>query len=248
MEKIIRQVLVHFYVKLIKLCIREVEPQLDSIVIIAPHPDDEIIGLGGFIIQMLRKNKKVHFIFLTDGEESNSFSDKEIIKKERIKLTSEVMNKLHVSDEFVHRLHLPDGAVPRKGNPGFENSVQELLKLVENIKPDAIFSTHYLEHWPFDHLACFELACELTRRITTKTELWLYWVWTWHNLRPWKLLNVFRVKRININDSLAEKKKLVDIYITRKSPKGVPWSGNLPPLMLMPFSNPMEIVEKYDPF
>jgi N-acetylglucosamine malate deacetylase 1 len=248
MEKFLRQFLVYFYIKVVKSCTREVELQFDNIVIISPHPDDEIIGLGGFIIQMLRKNKKIHFIFLTDGEDSNSFPDKERIKKERIKLTSEVMNKLRISDEFVHRLQLPDGAVPRKGTSGFEKSVQVLLELVENIKPDAVFCTHYLEHWPFDHLACFEMACELLRRTTIKTELWLYWVWTWHNLRPWRLLNIFRVKRINIKNSLAEKEKLVDIYISRKSPKGIPWSGNLPALMLMPFSNPMEIVEKYDPF
>ena len=130
-KKYIRQLLVHFYIKLIRLCIREIEPQFDSIVIIAPHPDDEIIGLGGFIIQMLRKKKRIHFIFLTDGEESNSFPDKERIKEERIKLTSEVMNKLKISDEFVHRLHLPDGAIPRKGAPGFEDSVQDLLKIIE---------------------------------------------------------------------------------------------------------------------
>ncbi len=247
MKRVLRQFLVKFYIRIVNLCIREVKVQFDRVVILAPHPDDEIIGMGGFIIQMLQQNKKVHIVFLTDGEESNSFPDKNRIKEERINLSREVLEKLNLPEEYVHRLHLPDSDVPRKGAKGFEDAVKKILKIVDDIEPNAIFSTHYLEYWPIDHIACFELAQEVVLRSKTKVESWLYWVWTWHNLRPWQLLKIIHVNKYNIEKNLSEKERLIDLYISKKSPQGIPWSGNLPPMMLFPFSKPIEIFEKYNP-
>lgn len=45
----------------------ELEPG-DRILIMAPHPDDEIIGCGGIIQKALAKNLPVHVLFLTYGD------------------------------------------------------------------------------------------------------------------------------------------------------------------------------------
>ena len=42
-----------------------------SLVVVAPHPDDESLGLGGFIAAARGSGQPVSVIFLTDGERSH---------------------------------------------------------------------------------------------------------------------------------------------------------------------------------
>ena len=39
-----------------------------NICIIAPHQDDEILGLGGTIAYLIKHHKNIHIIFTTNGE------------------------------------------------------------------------------------------------------------------------------------------------------------------------------------
>lgn len=65
-----------------------------KILIIAPHPDDEIIGCGGFITKMKALGNKVYVLFLTVGD-TNDFSDNGFSsKKERIQEIQEVAEYL----------------------------------------------------------------------------------------------------------------------------------------------------------
>ena len=43
---------------------------IDKCVVIAPHPDDEIIGAGGTLIQASKKKCKVEIIYLTSGKKN----------------------------------------------------------------------------------------------------------------------------------------------------------------------------------
>ena len=41
------------------------------ILIVAPHPDDEIIGCGGLIAHLVKENKAPHVVIMTGGEGSH---------------------------------------------------------------------------------------------------------------------------------------------------------------------------------
>ena len=56
-----------------------------DILIIAPHPDDETLGMGGMIAQKKKKGALISIVFLTDGEASLKDIDKEEIISNRIK-------------------------------------------------------------------------------------------------------------------------------------------------------------------
>ena len=45
----------------------------DKLLVIAPHPDDEVIGCGGLIQKVKKAGGKVYVIFLTNGT-TNDFS------------------------------------------------------------------------------------------------------------------------------------------------------------------------------
>ncbi|WP_240051127.1 PIG-L deacetylase family protein, partial [Bacteroides salyersiae] len=48
-----------------------IEPK-ESLLIIAPHPDDEVIGCAGLIQRSLNKGNNVYVIILTGGEASHN--------------------------------------------------------------------------------------------------------------------------------------------------------------------------------
>jgi len=73
-----------------------------SILVLAPHPDDEILGLGGIILQTLQQGGKVHLVYLTDGECSDVWHDREEIKRQRITLSERVCMKLGISIENIN--------------------------------------------------------------------------------------------------------------------------------------------------
>jgi LmbE family N-acetylglucosaminyl deacetylase len=216
------------------------------ILILAPHPDDEILGLGGIFLQILQKGGKVNLVYLTDGEGSGVLPEKEEIRLQRIALSEQVCKKLGLDSSAIIRLRLPDGAIPHQGQNGFVGAVNSIKQLIETLKPDAVFATHPLDYWPFDHVACAHIAREAVNQSEHKTQLWYYWVWAWYNIRPWQLLKIkFRkLWKIDISDQMPQKKALMNVYLKAVTPDGKPWSGLLPKALLKAFEHPVEIIER----
>ena len=52
-----------------------------NILVIAAHPDDEMLGCGGTLIKLQKKGYKIKCIFLSDGESSKNKKDEKILKK-----------------------------------------------------------------------------------------------------------------------------------------------------------------------
>lgn len=233
-------------VKTFLYCIKHKSHSFISILLLSPHPDDEIFGLGGIILQTLQQGGKVHIAYLTDGEGSGVWPDKEEIGRNRITLSEKVCDTLGLRPEDITRLHMADGAVPHPGQTGFPEAVKQIKGLIETLKPDAVFATHTLDYWPFDHVACAHIAREAVNQAEHKTQLWYYWVWAWHKVRPWQMLKIkFRkLQKIDIRDQMAEKKALMDIYLNAVTPDGKPWAGVLPKPLLGAFNYPVEIVER----
>jgi len=249
MKKVFKRTLRNLFVQIsllwIKVTARQTVITCNDILVLSPHPDDEIIGLGGFIVKVLGGGGKVHIVYLTDGESSCSFSDEERVKQERFVLTNNVLSELKIPHEQVFRLHQKDGGVPQKGDKSFSELVDQIAEIIEETKPDAVFATHFLDRH-LDHVACSELAKEAVEKANHKSSLWFYWVWTWHFLLPWQLFKTRKAQKIDISSQFKNKKELMDLYLIPKSPINIPWSGNLPKSMLYPFYNkPYEIVEKY---
>ena len=231
---------------IIILIIKNRNINFKSILVLAPHPDDEIIGVGGLVLQTLKNKGQVYITYLTDGENSGAFSNKNEIKKQRTNLSNQVTNKLNINPENISRLHLPDGKLPLNNENGFNEAVDLIKQQIETIQPDAVFATAKSDYWPYDHVACSQIAMEAIKKATFKSDLWFYWVWTWYHLKPWQLLkvNFNKLYKINISMELKEKQKLIDTYLNPVSPYGYPWSGKLPKSMITPLYKPYEIIKK----
>ena len=49
---------------------------IKKILVVAAHPDDEILGCGGTLIKMRKAGYKIKCIFISDGESSRNIKDK----------------------------------------------------------------------------------------------------------------------------------------------------------------------------
>ena len=222
--------------------------QPEKIIIIAPHPDDEIFGTGGFLLKSIRSGVAVSIVYLTDGEKSLLDIDTDVVSRERIKLSYLVTQRLKIPASSLYRIHLPDGNVPRKGESGFDAAVKNIKEVIFEVLPDAVFVTHPLDTWPYDHIAAFEITREAMKQTGMHIDLYAYWVWVWYSLPLSQIFKINRQKtiRLNIKDELYQKWELVNIYMDSHASNGKPYSGVLPKAFMSAFKYPYEVFEKIE--
>jgi len=191
------------------------------ILLIAPHPDDEIIGCAGLIQQTLKAGKKIDVVILTDGGESHSNCcniDEDTLIEARRKLSRKAAQVVGLPLEHLHFLNYPDGGI------SYENKETERLKqLIEELSPEAIFIPHKGEGWS-DHVEAGNVIRKLK---LSGIQLYEYCVWFWYyNVWDidWKNACVLKMNR----EEHQRKLKAMDAYITPLAPCGKPWSGILP--------------------
>lgn len=213
----IRIVLLHLLYRF-----RPALPLTDKTVIIAPHPDDEVIGCAGVIQALVERGTPPHVIILTCGEGSHRGccdTPAEEIIAARHQLTLKAAATLGLPESHIHCLHYPDGGVALE-HPETERLRQLLLSLA----PDALFIPHRGEGWS-DHLQAAEIAKTLME--DSSVSIYEYCVWMWY-YNVWRL--DFRQARLLRMSRAHHQRKLqaIDEYVTPQAPCGKPWSGVLP--------------------
>ena len=124
-------------------------------VIVAPHPDDEVIGCGGLIQALVERGTPPHVIILTGGEGSHrgcyDISAEELITG-RHNLTIKAAETMGLPLSHIHCLQYPDGGVAIE-----HPETERLAALLQELRPDAIFVPHHGEGWS-DHLKAAEIV------------------------------------------------------------------------------------------
>ena len=57
------------------------------VLVVAAHPDDEVLGCGGMIAKLSKKNVKVNISIISDGISSRKISKSELVKEIKINRT-----------------------------------------------------------------------------------------------------------------------------------------------------------------
>lgn len=211
-------------------------PMMDRIVIISPHPDDEILGCGGIISRLNKLNKQVFIVFLTKGENCDPSISPEVLMTERRKLTDKALERVGQAKNRVYFLNFKDGQVHIK-----DPETEKLRFLLNEIEPQAIFVTHQLEGWN-DHVQAYQIIKTFIKNKDIR--LFEYCVWFWFSTPFLKALFIkWKNARIFGMDATenAIKKEAIDIYMKGKTPEGLPYSGNLPTVLLKNCSHKNEI-------
>lgn len=111
---------------------------MKKILVIAAHPDDEVLGCGGTLAKYSKKGSKVKIIFLSDGETSRDIKikNKKILNRQNsaIKALKTLGVKNYVFGNF------PDNKFDTV--PLLE-IVKYIEKEIKNFNPSTIFTHHY---------------------------------------------------------------------------------------------------------
>lgn len=201
-------------------------PSFGSILIIAPHPDDEVIGCGGLIARLVREGNAPHIIVMTSGEASHhgccDTPDGEIIHARR-QLTRNAFTILGVPEENLHELNFPDGGISEDSE-----ELTPLKNLLQKLDPDSILVPHWGEGWP-DHVTTARIVKDI---LPSDTEIWEYCVWMWY-YNVWRGLDWKNAATLSMTpEEHSMKLKAMDAYTTPLAPCGKPWSGVLPRIFL----------------
>ena len=128
-------------------------------VIVAPHPDDEVIGCGGLIQALVERGTPPHIIILTGGEGSHRgccdiFAEELITGRHN--LTIKAAETMGLPLSHIHCLQYPDGGVALE-----HPETERLAALLQELKPDAIFVPHHGEGWS-DHVQAATIVAQIT--------------------------------------------------------------------------------------
>jgi len=108
-----------------------------TVMVVAAHPDDEVLGCGGTIARHVAEGDVVHVVFMTSGVGSRkSRLAKEI--EERNKSRDKALKILGVSS--AHSFDFPDN---KMDSLPLLDIVQPLESLLDKVRPSIVYTHHY---------------------------------------------------------------------------------------------------------
>jgi LmbE family N-acetylglucosaminyl deacetylase len=139
-----------------------------SVVVIAAHPDDEVLGAGGTMAMLAAAGVRLRLIAVTDGEASHPGADPAVIARTRIAESAAALDLLGARDAEVIRLRFPDTRVADRE--------EELSAILGELC--AGFGA-CLAPWEGDGHADHEAAGRAARRAVPDVLAYPVWMWHW---------------------------------------------------------------------
>ncbi len=179
-----------------------------NILVIAAHPDDEILGVGGTIYNHVKRGDSVYVCVLTDGASSQYPNERAMIDIKKMEATK-VGNILGIK-EYIF-IDLPDMKLDTVPIVEINKYIEECVR---KIKPEIVY-THHHGDINRDHRIAYEATLVATRPLNSFTvkKVFSYEIPSSHELfgpfpGNYFLPNVF----VNIKDSIEKKIEAMKEY------------------------------------
>jgi LmbE family N-acetylglucosaminyl deacetylase len=144
-----------------------------SAVIVAAHPDDEVLAAGGLISVLAASRARLRLVAVTDGERSHrGHASPAVLARRRTAETAAALRALGARGAEVIRLRLPDGGLAARE----KELTAALAPLIKGFDM-------CLAPWDHDMHPDHEAAGRAARRAKSG-QLHYYPVWMWHWAAP----------------------------------------------------------------
>jgi LmbE family N-acetylglucosaminyl deacetylase len=210
-------------------------PAWSSVAVVAAHPDDEVLGVGGTMAILAAAGARLRVIAVTDGEASHPGADPAVIGRTRTAESTAALGLLGVREAEVVRLGLADTAVARRE--------RELVGLLRELC--AGFEV-CLAPWEADAHADHEAAGRAARQAGSAggwTVLsYPSWRWPWATPAdrrvPWS-----RACRVPLPAEVAARKQsAIHAFASQLTDRGPSLGPVLPPGIVAHFTTDQEVL------
>jgi LmbE family N-acetylglucosaminyl deacetylase len=199
-----------------------------DVLIVSPHPDDEVLGAGGLIRTAARAGHKVTVLSVTDGEAA--YPDWQGLDKIRRREVRDALSVLVPQTVATRHLSIPDGKVPANRATLFD-AIDRL------ISRDTLLVAPYERDGHPDHDATGEVCCEIAR--IRGAMLWRYPIWIWHHGSPGHIARE-AVGRFALDEATQEAKaRAMSCFTSQLRPLGR--APIVPSHVLRYFTRPFEV-------
>ncbi len=204
-----------------------------SAVVVAAHPDDEVLGAGGLISVLAASRARLRLVAVTDGERSHRRSTPPaVLARRRTAETAAALRALGARAAEVIRLRLPDGRLAARED-----------ELTAALHPLVAGFDICLAPWDHDIHPDHEAAGRAVRRAGPGS-LYYYPVWMWHwafpgdPRVPWN-----RALRIPLPPRAASRKRAaISCFASQTTDRGHGLGPVLSPGMIAHFTRAMEVL------
>ena len=175
----------------------------NKVLVVAAHSDDEVLGCGGTLLRHVARGDEVHLIFLTNGVGARG-SDYGADARSGACLN--VMKTIGVSS--FRQFDFPDNQLDKVP---LLQIVQKIEEFIKSITPDILY-THYTGDLNVDHRICSHAVLTACRPLPQTNHLQIH-AFEVLSSTEWSATSDFSPTHyINIEDYLADKKKLMVMY------------------------------------
>ena len=173
-----------------------------NILILAPHPDDEVIGCGGLIsLFKINKNFSLSVVYVTNG-------NKGIKNLEKVKTAHIRKNEINDLNNLINFNKIYHWNIDDKCLEYHEKEIRDnLQKILRREKYDCILIPNDKDYHP-DHKNLNKFSKDITSTYFPNIDIFIYEVWE-------KIDVIQSDEKIDITDLISEKVKLMNIYISQ---------------------------------
>jgi LmbE family N-acetylglucosaminyl deacetylase len=203
------------------------QPTPGSLIVVAPHPDDEVLGAGGLLHSWALAGQHVTVLSVTDGEAADPRrADLSLVRRAELRNALRRLSLVHVQ---IERLGLPDGRVG-------DHTDRLRTALREHTKKRSTIIAPFEHDGHPDHEAVGQVCLEVAR--SAAITIARYPIWAWHQANPETLRGMrwglFRLKA----DDIRAKARAIQCFDSQlRPPEGLPV---VPPHVLTHFTRPYE--------
>jgi LmbE family N-acetylglucosaminyl deacetylase len=203
-----------------------------SAVVVAAHPDDEVLGAGGLISVLAAAGARLRLVAVTDGESSHrGYADPAVLARRRTAETAAALRVLGAGTAEVVRLGLPDA--------GLADREDELTAALEPLT--ARFDI-CLAPWDGDLHPDHEAAGRAARQVTPRVLCYPVWMWHWASPAdprvPWD-----QALRVPLPPRAAAMKRLaIGCFASQTEERRDGLGPVLAPAMIAHFTRAMEVL------
>lgn len=185
-------------------------PAYKRVLVLSPHPDDEMIGVGGTMMSFIDKGSSVTIVQFTNGSNSEAISQVEPSLRKKIRLDEAKRVSNEIGASLIVLEDIDDGKLIAS-----MDTVTRLQSIIDKVNPDVIFSPFVNDPHP-DHLAVNEILYKVLLSGCAKKYFNVlgYEVWAFCPYNKISLITRYMSKKIEILSTYRSALRVVNYVRT----------------------------------